>query len=1412
MADDKDIDRWFKTIQDRYMGYLSASFYFRNARLRSSFQTALKGDKLLKGPIPEADHAFKMGSPAKALAEECFPNSSGGLTPGLLDGNLYSHQEKAIRTTHTRGRNVVIATGTSSGKTESFLYPILFSLYEQHLAGKLQPPGVRALVLYSMNALANDQRERLGGICERLAHTGFRPTFGQYTGQTPEDRRDTYRKAAHREENRLPNELVYRKEMRENPPHILLTNYSMLEYLLIRPNDSPLFDDDRGKTWEFIVLDEAHQYRGAKGMEMGMLLRRLKQRLRDGGRADPFRCIATSATIVSGTGESERLAVARFAQELFGEEFADRNVIFGERENPASEPGEAAPKAKRQHIFVRALEGAFLVHKNGTDEIVLNRESSSPDGATPSVPLEIALCKECGQHYYVGRNKNGSLVEAVRDRSQTDFGVEYYLPDPQDDADRTHWLCKCCGSISVQPASCTCNASIPVMLCKSDDKNPDQIKKCESCGYQRGGIGDPVQEIVHGSDGPNAVIATALQELLPAERRKVLAFADSRQEAAFFAWYFEDSHQKLRNRNLIYRALQRGGIPQEGLTINDLLNRLERTVSEETRWSESESAEGAKRRLLTMILEEILTSDRRLSLSGVGLAKWTVKCPSCVSLLEDLTKSPWHLRPDEVSDLLSFLLDQMRVRLAIELPDREESPQWSTVAPDRLQRAYSGSRAHTRSGLLEWGHKQSSVVSHYFSRLLSGEVDDRNQRTDLSVDLMKRIWGIIRDFDKSAQDKVLLRVRDDAFRLNPNWVRVQRVQPGDIHECDTCGTVSYTNIRGICPRHKCRGNLIPADIDLLGKNHYRRIYESERPLPALKSEEHTAQIESDTAWERQDDFKNGKINLLSSSTTFEVGVDLGDLDVVFLRNVPPEPFNYTQRVGRAGRRGQTGIAVTYCRRSPHDLYHFANPEDRIIRGEVYPPRFVIKNDKIILRHITAVALAAFFKCPGNQDRFGRVENLVFDWESPRATADLRHFCQDNPDLEDSLRQIVPGPMHAKVGIDDGSWIEKIAGSGCHYKDEEEALCHEYRKLCALHEKLAREKDSAIARIQRRIKTIESEKTLTFLSRRAIIPKYGFPVDVVELDTRSVPFSKTIQLQRDRSQAIAEYAPGSKVVANKREWESVGVKTIVGKALPTKFYKYDDARNFVEADEQGEGIFKEYVIPEYGFVGPLESPKAPTRKGQRLYTSRPFFCGFKNSPGPEFEINGIGITPATPGNLVILCEGHDKKGFHVCLACGRHMREKGTSHKSPEGQECSNTTRNYSYGHKLITDVVRLGFPGLTDPWDAYSLAFAVMMGASEILNVPETDLNATITGMENERSAIILYDNVPGGAGLVEQLIYEKTFRAILGSAQRRMQGDCGCQSSCYGCLRSYRNQFAHPYLDRTRALWFIETALGKLG
>ena len=186
--------------------------------------------------------------------------------------------------------------------------------------------------------------------------------------------------------------------------------------------------------------------------------------------------------------------------------------------------------------------------------------------------------------------------------------MDYFLP-VQAGTKSSHILCRRCGRLSEVDLDCMCGAGINVKKCESHKDNRDQLKMCETCGYRRGGIGDPVQEIVHGSDGPNAVIATALHELLPDGRRKVLAFADSRQEAAFFAWYAEDSYEKLRDRNLMLRALEDGQIDPEGLSFDDLRNRLSKQWDKPGMFSRADTAEGRARTVLTAILREAVTDE-----------------------------------------------------------------------------------------------------------------------------------------------------------------------------------------------------------------------------------------------------------------------------------------------------------------------------------------------------------------------------------------------------------------------------------------------------------------------------------------------------------------------------------------------------------------------------------------------------------------------------------------------------------------------------------------------------------------------------------------------------------------------------------------------------------------------------------
>lgn len=307
-----------RQIQTTYKRYLKTLLAPRDSAIARAFDAAIDQSALLtKGPLLEITPPYETGSTIRELIDEGvlhdeFPHLQSDTLP--LDRPLYVHQETAIRKL-VAGRNLVISTGTGSGKTESFLVPILNSLVSEDAAGT-RGPGVRALLLYPMNALANDQLKRL-----RQALREFpKITFGRYTGETRQKATEAESDflATNPGISRLPNELLSREEMRRTPPHILLTNYAMLEYLLLRPADIDLFDGPYSGTWRWIVLDEAHVYDGAQGSEVALLLRRLRQRV---APERELQCVATSASLEGSSPEKAPDEAMRFACDLFDAKF-----------------------------------------------------------------------------------------------------------------------------------------------------------------------------------------------------------------------------------------------------------------------------------------------------------------------------------------------------------------------------------------------------------------------------------------------------------------------------------------------------------------------------------------------------------------------------------------------------------------------------------------------------------------------------------------------------------------------------------------------------------------------------------------------------------------------------------------------------------------------------------------------------------------------------------------------------------------------------------------------------------------------------------------------------------------------------------------------------------------------------------
>lgn len=189
-------------------------------------------------------------------------------------------------------------------------------------------------------------------------------------------------------------------------------------------------------------------------------------------------------------------------------------------------------------------------------------------------------------------------------------------------------------------------------------------------------------------------------------------------------------------------------------------------------------------------------------------------------------------------------------------------------------------------------------------------------------------------FLKSVFEKVLvgqgLMLRTDGNAYRVDTAKVSLFNPLHWYVCNKCKRLTCHNVAGVCPAYHCDGELVEIKPEKeFFDNHYYRLFR-ELEIRDLRIVEHTAQLNRDMAYDYQKRFKQKEIDVLSCSTTFEMGVDVGSLETVFMRNMPPMPANYAQRAGRAGRSSQSAaFALTFCNKSSHDFSYFNDPTKMI---------------------------------------------------------------------------------------------------------------------------------------------------------------------------------------------------------------------------------------------------------------------------------------------------------------------------------------------------------------------------------------------------------------------------------------------------------------------------------------------------
>lgn len=379
-----------------FLRYQLTAYPFADERLLAQMRELLSLDAtrnspLLKGPFVSVSRPFRRGAAVDQLiAEGVFHPHMRQRIPAEIT-HVYGHQDEAIRAIHA-GQTTLVSTGTGSGKLECFLYPITSKGLT--IRDENAPPGISAVIVYPVNALAEDQLGRLRSL---LAGTGI--TFGMYVGKTPETEAEVAgirlprgasradyeaRLKAVRDERRsdtvYPSEEVCSREEMRRPggqPCILLTNVKQLELLLTRQRDTELFN---GARLDFLVFDEAHTFTGAQGAETACLIRRLRAYC--GRAAQDTVCVATSATIVDKENPN---AAREFASRFFGVP-ADAVTTVGEAyERETWGASRSVPPAPQQDPAALLAEAVDAVEDPSGEKVrALYRKlagQSLPDGA-----------------------------------------------------------------------------------------------------------------------------------------------------------------------------------------------------------------------------------------------------------------------------------------------------------------------------------------------------------------------------------------------------------------------------------------------------------------------------------------------------------------------------------------------------------------------------------------------------------------------------------------------------------------------------------------------------------------------------------------------------------------------------------------------------------------------------------------------------------------------------------------------------------------------------------------------------------------------------------------------------------------------------------------------------------------------